>query len=289
MAEENNNIEELLNDDENLQKAINIIKGKSYVVKTTEDYNTVEETLRKEIGSHFGSKLTAIDQSLMDLGFEKEGNEPTEKFNARVASALKQELDTLKQQREEGLSGAEGLKAENESLLNKLKEAQKEKEELENGFKTTLTNKEKEHLVNKAISKLTFKEGIDSVLTPAKKAFINTMLESSTLEDGKLVFKDDEGVTKRNDKNEPITVLELASKQFESVLESTNKKEGLGGNNKGGKSSSLLDFAKSRIPTNFAEVEATLKAFYELQNKRLINGSSDYMKGIKELRQAYNI
>jgi len=289
MAEENNNIEELLNDDENLQKAINIIKGKSYVVKTTEDYNTVEETLRKEIGSHFGSKLTAIDQSLMDLGFEKEGNEPTEKFNARVASALKQELDTLKQQREEGLSGAEGLKAENESLLNKLKEVQSTLEEKENEFNTTLKNKDKEFLAKRELSKLKFKEELKPHLKASEKEFINMVLSTSTLEDGKLVYKDEQGVTKRNEKNEPITTFDLATKHFESVLDNTTKKEGLGGNNNGGKSSSLLDFAKSRIPTNFAEAEATLKAFYELQNKRLINGSSDYMKGIKELRQAYNI
>jgi hypothetical protein len=39
MAEENNtpNLEDLLNNEENLQKAINIIKGKSFVVKPTAD------------------------------------------------------------------------------------------------------------------------------------------------------------------------------------------------------------------------------------------------------------
>jgi len=289
MAEEKNNIEELLSDDEGLQKAVNIIKNKGFVVKTTEEYNTVEETLRKEIGTHFGSKLTAIDQSLMDLGFEKEGNEPTEKFNSRVASSLKEQLDTLKQQRDEGLTGAEGLKAENESLSERLKTLSSEKEELKKGFETTLLNKEKENLVNKALSKLQFKEGIESVLSPAKKEFINTVLSNSTLEDGKLVFKDSEGVTKRNDKNEPVSVFELASKQFESVLDNTNKKEGLGGNRDNKKPSSLLSFAASRQPSNFEEIQATLKAYYKQKGEPLVNGDKNYIKGLKELREAYNI
>jgi len=293
MAEENNNtpnLEELLNNEENLQKAINIIKGKSFVVKTTADYNKMDETIRKEIGSHFGEKLSAIDQALSNpLGIEKEGNESTDKFITRVVPNLKSELDTLKKQRDEGLTGAEGLKAENDSLLNKLNLAQKEKEELENSFKNTLVNKDKEYLVNKALSKLDFKEGIDTVLNPAKKEFINSVLESSTLEDGKLVFKDEEGVTKRNDKNEPVTVFELASKQFESVLSNTNKKEGLGNNDNKGKSSNLLQFAASRKPSNFGEADATLKAYYEQKGERLINGSKNYLDGMKELRKAYNI
>ena len=148
MAEENNNtqnIEELLNNDDNLQKAIHIIKGKSFVVKPTEDYNKMDETIRKEIGSHFGDQLSTIDKSLSEhLGIEKDGNEKTADFIKRVVPSLKSELDTLKSQRDEGLTGAEGLKAENDSLLNKLKAAQQEKEDLENSFKTTLVNKDKE-------------------------------------------------------------------------------------------------------------------------------------------------
>ncbi len=290
MAEENKELEELLSNDDNLKKAINIIQSKSYVVKTKEDYSAVEQNLKKEIGQHFGKDLTAIDASLSEhLGIEKEGNEKTADFIKRVVPNLKSELDTLKKQREEGLTGAEGLKAENTSLLEKLNLAQKEKEELENTFKSTLINKDKEHLVNKALSKLEFKEGIDTVLNPAKKEFIKSVLDSSTLEEGKLVFKDEEGVTKRNDKNEPVTVLELASKQFESVLSNTVVKKGLGGADKYGKSSSLLAFATSRKPTNFGEADATLKAFYEQKGEKLINGSKQYLDGMKELRKAYNI
>jgi len=293
MAEENNNtpnIEELLSNDDNLQKAIHIIKGKSFVVKPTEDYNKMDETIRKEIGSHFGEQLSTIDKSLSEhLGIEKEGNEKTADFIKRVVPSLKSELDTLKSQRDEGLTGAEGLKAENDSLLNKLKTAQQEKEDLENSFKTTLVNKDKEYLVNKALSKLEFKEGIDTILTPAKKDFIKSVLESSTLEDGKLVFKDSEGVTQRNEKNEPVTVFELANKQFESVLSNTNKKEGLGTKENNGKSSSLLTFAASRKPTNFGEADATLKAYYSQKGEKLVNGSKQYLSGMSELRKAYNI
>ena len=292
MAEENNNtpnIEELLSNDDNLQKAIHIIKGKSFVVKPTEDYNKMDETIRKEIGSHFGSRFTKIDQAYMDLGFEKQDNEPSEEHAIRLVTSLKKENDTLKSQRDEGLTGAEGLKAENDSLLNKLKTAQQEKEDLENSFKTTLVNKDKEYLVNKALSKLEFKEGIDTILTPAKKDFIKSVLESSTLEDGKLVFKDSEGVTQRNEKNEPVTVFELANKQFESVLSNTNKKEGLGTKENNGKSSSLLTFAASRKPTNFGEADATLKAYYSQKGEKLVNGSKQYLSGMSELRKAYNI
>jgi len=290
MAEEKNNIEELLNDDENLQKAINIIKGKSFVVKPTEDYNKMDETIRKEIGQHFGKDLSAIDQAVAEtLGIEKDGNEKTADFIKRVVPSLKEKLDTLESERDKGLTGADSLKAENQSLLEKLQAEQKAKEDLEQSFKTTLTNKDKEYLVNKAISKLEFKEGIDTILNPAKKHFIDEMLSKSTLEEGKLIFKDEEGVTKRNDKNEPITVLELASKQFESVLNTTNKKEGLGTGDNNGKSSTLLNFAASRKPTNFGECEATLKAYYAQDNKRLINGSKEYQQGIEELRKAYNI
>jgi len=290
MAEEKNNIEELLNDDENLQKAINIIKGKSFVVKPTEDYNKMDETIRKEIGQHFGEQLSTIDKSLSEhLGIEKDGNEKTADFIKRVVPSLKEKLDTLESERDKGLTGADSLKAENQSLLEKLQAEQKAKEDLEQSFKTTLTNKDKEYLVNKAISKLEFKEGIDTILNPAKKQFIDEMLSKSTLEEGKLIFKDEEGVTKRNDKNEPITVLELASKQFESVLNTTNKKEGLGTGDNNGKSSTLLNFAASRKPTNFGECEATLKAYYAQDNKRLINGSKEYQQGIEELRKAYNI
>ena len=289
MAEEKNNIEELLNDDENLQKAINIIKGKSFVVKPTEDYNKMDETIRKEIGQHFGKDLSAIDQAVAEtLGIEKEGNEKTADFIKRVVPSLKEKLDTLEAERDKGLTGADSLKAERDSLLEKLNLSQKEKAELEEGFKTTLTNKDKEYLVNKAISKLEFKEGIDTILTPAKKQFIDEMLSKSTLEEGKLIFKDEEGVTKRNDKNEPITVLELASKQFESVLNTANKKEGLGTKDNNGKSSTLLNFAASRKPTNFGECDATLKAYYAQKGEKIINGSKEYQEGIAKLRKAYN-
>ena len=289
MAEEKNNIEELLNDDENLQKAINIIKGKSFVVKPTEDYNKMDETIRKEIGQHFGKDLSAIDQAVAEtLGIEKEGNEKTADFIKRVVPSLKEKLDTLEAERDKGLTGADSLKAERDSLLEKLNLSQKEKAELEEGFKTTLTNKDKEYLVNKAISKLEFKEGIDTILTPAKKQFIDEMLSKSTLEEGKLIFKDEEGVTKRNDKNEPITVLELASKQFESVLNTANKKEGLGTKDNNGKSSTLLNFAASRKPTKFGECDATLKAYYAQKGEKIINGSKEYQEGIAKLRKAYN-
>jgi hypothetical protein len=200
---------------------------------------------------------------------------------------LKKELDTLKAQRDEGLTGAEGLKAENSSLLEKLNLAQKEKEDLETNFKTTLVNKDKEYLVNKALSKLDFKEGIETILNPAKESFVRSILESSTLEEGKLVFKDSEGVTQRNDKNEPVTVFELANKQFESVLSNVNKKQGFD-NKPDGTSSSLLQFAASRKPTNFGEADATLKAYYEQKGERLINGSKQYLTGIKELKSTYN-
>lgn len=288
MAEENKGIEELLQDSENLQKAINIIKDKDYVVNTKEDYSKMDETIRKEIGSHFGSKLNSIDQALSEhLGIEKEGNEGTDAFITRVVPGLKKELDTLKSQRDEGLTGAEGLKAENVSLLEKLNLAQKEKEDLETNFKTTLVNKDKEYLVNKALSKLDFKEGIETILNPAKESFVRSILESSTLEEGKLVFKDSEGVTQRNDKNEPVTVFELANKQFESVLSNTHKKQGFD-NKPNGTSSNLLQFAASRKPTNFGEADATLKAYYEQKGERLINGSKEYLKGIKELKSTYN-
>jgi hypothetical protein len=49
MAEENKGIEELLQDSENLQKAINIIKDKDYVVNTKEDYSKMDETIKKGI------------------------------------------------------------------------------------------------------------------------------------------------------------------------------------------------------------------------------------------------
>ena len=288
MAEENKGIEELLQDSENLQKAINIIKDKDYVVNTKEDYSKMDETIRKEIGSHFGSKLNSIDQALSEhLGIEKEGNEGTDAFITRVVPGLKKELDTLKSQRDEGLTGAEGLKAENVSLLEKLNLAQKEKEDLETGYKTTLVNKDKEYLVNEALSKLEFKEGFDTVLDPAKKEFIKFVLDTSTLEGRKLVFKDSEGVTQRNDKNEPVTVFELANKQFESVLSNTHKKQGFD-NKPNGTSSSLLQFAASRKPTNFGEADATLKAYYEQKGERLINGSKQYLTGIKELKSTYN-
>jgi hypothetical protein len=289
MAEENKNIEDLLSDENNLQKAIDVIKSKNFVVKPNEEYSKMDETIRKEIGKHFGEQLSTIDRSLSEhLGIEKEGNEKTADFIKRVVPSLKEKLNTLESERDKGLTGADSLKAERDSLLEKLNLAQKEKTELEDGFKTTLTNKEKEHLVNKSISKLDFKDGIDTVLGPAKKQFIEEMLSNSILEDGKLIFKDSEGVTKRNDKNEPITVLELASKQFESVLNTTSKKEGLGTKDNNGKSSTLLNFAASRKPTNFGECEATLKAYYAQKGGKLINGSKEYQKGISELRKAFN-
>ena len=289
MAEENKSIEELLQDSENLQKAISVIKDKDYVVNTKDDYSKMDETIRKEIGSHFGSKLNSIDQALSThLGIEKEGNEGTDAFITRVVPGLKKELDTLKSQRDEGLTGAEGLKAENVSLLEKLNLAQKEKEDLETNYKTTLVNKDKEYLVNKALSKLDFKEGIETILNPAKDSFVRSILESSTLEDNKLVFKDSEGVTKRNDKNEPVTVFELANKQFESVLSNVNKKQGF--DNKGtDNNSSLLTFAASRKPTTFGEADATLKAYYEQKGEKTpINGSKKYLAGIQELKTSYN-
>jgi hypothetical protein len=291
MAEENKGIEELLGSEENLQKAIAIIKEKGNVVMPQVDFDTKESNIRKEVGSHFAVKLSLIDETLKDLGFEKESNEPTEKFSERISKVLKQENDTLKKQREEGLTGEEGLKLERDDLLKKLNASAQEKEELVKGFETTLTNKDKEFLVNKAISKLTFKEGIESVLTPAKNQFIENILKESTLEEGKLVFKDKDGVTKRNDKNDPLTVLEMATKQFESVLSTEQGKTGLGNGdntNKNSKSSLSL-FAASRVPTNFGEMEATIKAFYLQQGKTIVNGGKEMMQGIKELKKLYNI
>ena len=43
MAEENNNIEELLGSEENLNKAIAIIKGKSFAVMPIKDFNEQEQ------------------------------------------------------------------------------------------------------------------------------------------------------------------------------------------------------------------------------------------------------
>ena len=113
-------------------------------------------------------------------------------------------------------------------------------------------------------------------------------MSKSTLEEGKLVFKD-EGVTIRNDKNEPITVFELASKEFESVLSTDNVIKGLGNgdNTKNNSKSSLSLFAASRKPTNFGEAEATIKAYYESKGERIINGSKKMMQGLSELRAIY--
>jgi len=290
MAEENNNIEELLGSEENLNKAIAIIKGKSFAVMPIKDFNEQEQNLRKEIGSHFGAELSEIDIALSEhLGIDKEGNEKTNAFIKRVIPTLKTELDTLKKAKEDGLSGSESLKAERDSLLEKLNTSAKEKEELENSFKTTLTNKDKEFIVNAELSKLTFKEGIaDIVLAPAKKEFINSVLSKSTLEEGKLVFKD-EGVTIRNDKNEPITVFELASKEFESVLSTDNVIKGLGNgdNTNNNSKSSLSLFAAGRKPTNFGEAELTIKAYYESKGERIVNGSKKMLQGLSELRAIY--
>ena len=290
MAEENNNIEELLGSEENLNKAIAIIKGKSFAVMPIKDFNEQEQNLRKEIGSHFGKELSEIDVTLSEhLGIDKEGNEKTNAFIKRVIPTLKTELDTLKKAKEDGLSGSESLKAERDSLLEKLNTSAKEKEELENSFKTTLTNKDKEFIVNAELSKLTFKEGIaDIVLAPAKKEFINSVLSKSTLEEGKLVFKD-EGVTIRNDKNEPITVFELASKEFESVLSTDNVIKGLGNgdNTNNNSKSSLSLFAAGRKPTNFGEAELTIKAYYESKGERIVNGSKKMLQGLSELRAIY--
>ena len=289
MAEENNNIEELLGDDENLNKAIAIIKGKGNAVMPIKDFNEQEQNLRKEIGSHFGTELSEIDKAVSEyLGIDKEGNEKTHAFIKRVIPTLKTELDTLKKAKEEGLTGSESLKLERDDLLNKLNASAKEKEELENSFKTTLTNKDKEFIVNAELSKLTFKDGIDRVLGPAKKEFIESVLSRSTLEEGKLIFKN-EGVTVRNDKNEPVTVFELASKEFESVLNTDNIKTGLGNGentNKNSKSSLSL-FAASRKPTNFGEAEATVKAYYESKGEKIINGSKKMLQGLSELRGIY--
>lgn len=283
----NGNFEELLNSEENLNKAINLIKGKGYVVKPTEDYNKVEETLRKEIGSHFGSKLSAIDQTWLELGFEKEPNEPTEKFTNRVAAALKEENESLKKAREEGLTGAEGLKAENETLLNQLKEAKARQEELTNEFQTTLVNKEKESIINSTFAKLQIKEGLDKVITPAKKEFINKVLQSSVIEDGKLVFKAEDGSTLRNDKHEPISVMDLALKEFESVIETTSKKEGVGNGKETGVKSSLLTYAASQKPTNFDEAEAVVFAYFKQQGQKVVAGSKEYNQAIRELKSQY--
>ena len=290
MAEENN-IEELLGNEENLNKAIAIIKGKGNAVMPIKDFNEQEQNLRKEIGSNFGKELSEIDITLSEhLGIDKEGNEKTNAFIKRVIPTLKSELDTLKKAKEDGLSGSESLKLERDSLLEKLNQSAKEKEDLENNFKTTLTNKDKEFIVNSELAKLKFKEGIDKVLAPAKKEFIDSVLSKSTLEEGKLVFKND-GVTIRNDKNEPITVFELASKEFESVLSTDNVIKGLGNgdNTKNNSKSSLSLFAVSRKPTNYPEVEATVKAWYQLKGVKIINGSKEMLQGIKELRKIYNI
>ena len=289
MAEENNNIEELLGNEENLNKAIAIIKGKSFAVMPIKDFNEQEQNLRKEIGSHFGKELSEIDVTLSEhLGIDKEGNEKTNAFIKRVIPTLKSELDTLKKAKEDGLTGSESLKAERDSLLEKLNTSAKEKEELENNFKTTLTNKDKEFIVNTELSKLSFKEGIESILNPAKKQFIDSVLSKSTLEEGKLVFKE-EGVTIRNDKNEPVTVFELASKEFESVLSTDNVIKGLGNgdNTKNNSKSSLSLFAASRKPTNFGEAELTIKAYYESKGERVINGSKKMLQGLSELRKIY--
>jgi len=290
MAEENN-IEELLGNEENLNKAIAIIKGKGNAVMPIKDFNEQEKNLRKEIGTHFGTELSEIDVTISEvLGIDKEGNEKTNAFIKRVIPTLKSELDTLKKAKEDGLSGSESLKLERDSLLEKLNQSAKEKEDLENNFKTTLTNKDKEFIVNSELAKLKFKEGIDKVLAPAKKEFIDSVLSKSTLEEGKLVFKND-GVTIRNDKNEPITVFELASKEFESVLSTDNVIKGLGNgdNTKNNSKSSLSLFAVSRKPTNYPEVEATVKAWYQLKGVKIINGSKEMLQGIKELRKIYNI
>jgi hypothetical protein len=291
MAEENKSIEELLNSEENLNKAIAFIKEKGNTVMSNSDFEENKSNIKKEIGSSFGVKLSQIDETLKDLGFEKESNEATEKFSERISKQLKGDNDTLRKQREEGLTGAEGLTAENRSLLERLNTSAIEKEELENNFKTTLTNKDKEHLVSKAISSLKFKEEFaEVVLTPAKDQFIKDVLNTSTLEEGKLVFKDTDGVTKRNEKNEPITVLELANKKFESILDNSTKKEGVHAENQGNSiKSSLSSFAASRKPTNFADIDATVRAFYKQNNEKIVNGSRRYNKDVTELRKAYNI
>ena len=288
--QENNqqpNFEELFENEENLNKAINIIKGKSFVVKPLKDYNELENTLRKEIGSHFGSKLSAIDQTLMDLGFEKGSNEPTEDFTTRAAKELKAQADALKTQRDENLTGAEGLKAENDSLVGKVKELTKQLEDQAKGFESEKINMSKTQKVKEVLSKLQFKEGLDTVITPALNQFIQETLESTTLEEGNLIYKDETGVTLRNDKGEPLTVEAKALEAFESVLHSTNKKQGVGGENKNKQVSSLTAFANSRDVKTFADMEAAVMSFYAQQNKSIIRGGKEYREGMKELKEYY--
>jgi flagellar motility protein MotE (MotC chaperone) len=288
--QENNqqpNFEELFENEENLNKAINIIKGKSFVVKPTKDYNELENTLRKEIGSHFGGKLSAIDQTLMDLGFEKGSNEPTEEFTTRAAKELKGQLDAIKAQRDEGVTGADGLKAENESLAGKVKNLTKQLEDQVKSFESEKVNMSKTQKVKEVLSKLQFKEGLDTVITPALNQFIEETLNSTTLEEGALIYKDDTGVTLRNEKGEPLTVEAKALEAFESVLHSTNKKQGVGGDNKNKQVSSLTAFANSRDVKTFADMEAAVTSFYAQQNKPIVKGGREYREGMKELKEYY--
>ena len=74
---------------------------------------------------------------------------------------------------------------------------------------------------------------------------------------------------------------------LKQIVQKTLKKQGFD-NKPNGTSSTLLQFAASRKPTNFGEADATLKAYYEQKGERLINGSKEYLKGIKELKSKYN-
>ena len=129
------------------------------------------------------------------------------------------------------------------------------------------------------------------VLDPFKNEFIKEVLSTSVLEEGKLIFKDDQGVPKRNDKNDLITVFEMATKKFESVLNTDNTKQGLGNgdNTKNNSKSSLSLFAASRVPTDFGDIQAIVKAWHLSKGVKIINGSKEMNQGISELRKIYNI
>ena len=267
MSEENQNLGNA-NESQELSKdeIINKVKELGFNVLSNEELaNTVKEQ-KDEQGKHFGLRLKSIeDQLIQTLGVEKQQGEKAEDLVARSLEGLKK---PVKEENNDAIK----------ALEEKLTILAKEKESLQNGYEQQLKGIELERIAQDALSGLQIDEKFKGAANIVKKAFLERLGEGEITETG-LVFKDAEGILKRNERQELITAQDIARDLFKELIKEEPKvQKGVNPGTPEQNISDVVKFSAQTPPTTRGDAEQIARAYL------IQKGSTDIHAGSRTVR-----
>lgn len=283
-------VEEAMKADEKLQQQVidNVLasdKGKS-IIKKAQD-TAIENGVEAIINTKIGETHQKYENDVKELfGIDKEDGEKGYQYLKRAGGITKDKISELETKVAEG-SGDKELVGRYESLkgdYDKLKnQAQvdndtsiKKMSELNSTIKRNAINVE----VQKAVSKLTFKEDLPEYSKMFIDAEVDKIVKSAEIVDENIVYKDAEGKTIIDGQYNTMPIEDIVKSKLSEIIDSGDGKKG--GN--GGKPVQKLVSKDGKLTIDLGEVKTQSEATDLVDEQCRANGITLGSKDWNDLR-----